>query len=147
MNMYQRILVAVDVSPEAEQVMRKASQLAEMNHARVDVIHVVEPVVVETTFDVTPMIDTELEDNLIKRAQAFIDQQVAELGMTIDEVLIPVGSTKAEIHNAATERGSDLIVLGTHGRHGVSLFLGSTANAVLHGTECDVLAVRIKENQ
>ncbi len=38
---------------------------------------------------------------------------------------------------------ADLIVLGTHGRHGLGLILGSTANGVLHGASCDVLAVRI----
>ena len=35
------------------------------------------------------------------------------------------------------------LVVGSHGRHGLALLLGSTANAVLHGAPCDVLAVRI----
>ncbi len=39
----------------------------------------------------------------------------------------------------------DLIIIGTHGQHGIALLLGSTANAVLHGVSCDVLAVRVKE--
>jgi len=34
------------------------------------------------------------------------------------------------------------VVIGSHGRHGVQLLLGSTANAV-HGASCDVLAVRM----
>jgi universal stress protein A len=38
-----------------------------------------------------------------------------------------------------------LIVVGSHGRHGVRLLLGSTANGILHHAKCDVLAVRIKE--
>ena len=37
----------------------------------------------------------------------------------------------------------DLIVLGTHGQKGVQLLLGATANSVLHGSCCDVLAVRV----
>ena len=37
----------------------------------------------------------------------------------------------------------DLIVVGTHGRHGIGLLLGSTANSVLHGVDRDVLAVRV----
>jgi universal stress protein A len=37
----------------------------------------------------------------------------------------------------------DLVVVGSHGRHGLSLLLGSTANGVLHGAGCDVLAVRV----
>jgi universal stress protein A len=43
----------------------------------------------------------------------------------------------------AVERGADLIVIGSHGRHGLQLLLGSTANGVLHLSECDVLAVRV----
>jgi universal stress protein A len=44
----------------------------------------------------------------------------------------------------AEELDADLIVLGTHGRHGLGLMLGSTANAVLHGAPCDVLAVKVR---
>jgi universal stress protein A len=39
----------------------------------------------------------------------------------------------------------DLIVVGSHGRHGLQLILGSTANAVLHHASVDVIAVRVKE--
>ncbi|HHQ41669.1 MAG TPA: universal stress protein, partial [Chromatiales bacterium] len=38
---------------------------------------------------------------------------------------------------------ADLIVLGSHGRRGLTRLLGSTADAVLHSARCDVLAVRI----
>jgi universal stress protein A len=37
----------------------------------------------------------------------------------------------------------DLIVMGTHGQSGLKLLLGSTANSVLHGAGCDILAVRV----
>ncbi|TNF89176.1 MAG: universal stress protein, partial [Gammaproteobacteria bacterium] len=42
-------------------------------------------------------------------------------------------------------KGADVIVVGSHGRHGLALLLGSTANGVLHGATCDVLAVRVGE--
>lgn len=38
-----------------------------------------------------------------------------------------------------------MIIIGSHGCHGIKLLLGSTANAILHEANCDVLAVRIKE--
>ena len=47
--------------------------------------------------------------------------------------------------NRATEQACDLIVVGSHGRHGLALLLGSTANDVLHGAPCDVLAVHLKK--
>ena len=39
----------------------------------------------------------------------------------------------------------DLIVVGSHGRHGLALLLGSTADAVLHHAKCDVMAVRLQD--
>jgi universal stress protein A len=56
---------------------------------------------------------------------------------------VKIGNPAHEIRDAATELEADLIVVGTHGRHGLGLLLGSTANAVLHGVGCDVLAVRV----
>ncbi|MCV6604433.1 MAG: universal stress protein, partial [Porticoccaceae bacterium] len=50
-----------------------------------------------------------------------------------------------ELHRYAEENQVDLIVVGSHGRHGLALLLGSTANGVIHGAGCDVLAVRIRE--
>jgi universal stress protein A len=54
-----------------------------------------------------------------------------------------VGLVKAEIFSLVDEVAADLIVVGTHGRHGVGLLLGSTATSVIHGTPCDVLSVRV----
>ncbi|MNG25866.1 hypothetical protein D3C84_1107770 [compost metagenome] len=53
------------------------------------------------------------------------------------------GQPRQEIHQLAKENACDLIVVGSHGRHGLALLLGSTANDVLHGAPCDVLAVRL----
>ncbi|MBD3646240.1 MAG: universal stress protein, partial [Pseudomonadales bacterium] len=50
-----------------------------------------------------------------------------------------------EIRAVAEKQDIDRIVLGTHGQHGLQLLLGSTANSVLHGVSCDVLAVRVKD--
>ncbi|BBI51861.1 hypothetical protein HORIV_42820 [Vreelandella olivaria] len=54
-----------------------------------------------------------------------------------------VGMPDTEIHRFAEEHDVDLIVVGSHGRHGFALLLGSTSTGVLHGAQCDVLAVRV----
>jgi universal stress protein A len=54
------------------------------------------------------------------------------------------GAPHIEIQDLIKELGVDLLVIGTHGKHGVQLLLGSVANSVIHGVTCDVLAVRIK---
>ena len=141
--MYKKILLALDMSSEAEHLMMKAKELSQLFNARVDVINVVEPVVVETTFDLTPVVDADLDANLVKRAKGFISHMQSHVGITIDEILVPVGSTRHEIHEAAKSLSSDLIIIGSHGRHGIGLLLGSTANSVLHGAPCDVLSVKI----
>ena len=50
-----------------------------------------------------------------------------------------------EIVRIAEQEHIDLIVVGSHGRHGLALLLGSTANSVLHHAGCDVMAVRLHD--
>jgi universal stress protein A len=66
-----------------------------------------------------------------------------EFGITEHNVFVKIGVAADEIREMANEKNIDLIVIGTHGRSGIKLLLGSTANSVLHGVKQDVLAVRI----
>jgi len=59
---------------------------------------------------------------------------------------IVLGHPAQEMHNLAKQENIDLIVVGSHGRHGLALIFGSTSNSVLHGASCDVLAVRIADS-
>ena len=60
-----------------------------------------------------------------------------------EQVYAPIGSAVDEIHLLSESVKADLIVMGTHGQSGLKLLLGSTANGVLHGVKCDVLAIKI----
>uniref|UniRef100_UPI0035614A7D universal stress protein n=1 Tax=Zhongshania sp. TaxID=1971902 RepID=UPI0035614A7D len=53
------------------------------------------------------------------------------------------GRPDSQIHELAKTLEVDLVIVGSHGRKGLALLLGSTANGVLHGADCDVLAVRV----
>jgi universal stress protein A len=57
---------------------------------------------------------------------------------------LEIGGTGHTILRLAEALGIDLILVGSHGRHGLASLLGSTARTVLNGAKCDVLAVRIK---
>jgi nucleotide-binding universal stress UspA family protein len=60
--------------------------------------------------------------------------------------LIEVGIPAEEIIRVAKERKVDLIVIGTHGRSGVShILMGSVAERVVRRSPCPVLSVRGKE--
>lgn len=70
-----------------------------------------------------------------------VDFDIAEKNQIME-----IGSPKLEIVRIAKEIQADLIVVGSHGRHGLALLLGSTANGVLHHAVCDVLAVRLSDD-
>ena len=67
-------------------------------------------------------------------------------GFSRENVHIRFGRAADVIVDLADEIEADVIVIGSHGRHGVKLLLGSTANAVLHQASCDVLAVRVSSD-
>jgi universal stress protein A len=68
-----------------------------------------------------------------------------QLNVSPEDQHIILGHPAQEMHNMAKNDEVDLIVVGSHGRHGLALIFGSTSNSVLHGASCDVLAVRISE--
>jgi len=141
---YKEILVAVDTSDEAKAVWAKALQMADDADAHLTLLHVVEHMLVESGFELMPTVSIEIEQAIVKRGTSFLQMLSAGIDVSrLRGVVVEVGSIKQHILRVAAERKADLIVIGTHGRHGISLLLGSTANAVLHGAPCDVLCVRI----
>ena len=143
MGTYTNILVALDTSNEAEIVLKKAIEVASKFGAKITLVHVVEPVVMPTNYELMPPIDIDIEQNLVQRAENFIEQLTKDSNLSDTSSVVTIGSPKQEIHRICKDEEIDLVVIGTHGRHGVSLLLGSTASAVLHGTTCDVLTVKI----
>ncbi len=144
MEPYKHILVALDLSNEAQQVAERGQDLAANYGARLSLIHVVEPMIVDNSYDLMTSLPAELDDTLLVRARTFLEKITKQMNLGEVDQIVTLGSTRSEIFRIAQEQGVDLIVIGTHGRHGVGLLLGSTATAILHGTPCDVHAVRIR---
>lgn len=142
MSSYSKILVAIDLTEEAPQVLRKATELARAFDAQVLLAHVIEPVGYAYGGDI-PMDLTELQDQLDKAAREQLAAYGQEYGIPESNQIVSVGRPESEIHHLCEDRGADLCIVGSHGRSGIQLLLGSTANGVLHGTKVDVLAVRI----
>ena len=142
---FKNILVAVDTSLESELIVSKAKDLASKYESNLYVIHVVEPVILESGYELAPALNIDFEQNLVTRGQDFLDALEDKYDMHFVKKIVSVGSTKTEIQNTAMQLGINLIVLGSHGRHGVARLLGSTANAILHGAPCDVMCIRIGE--
>lgn len=144
MGAYTHMLVAVDFSNATETLMQRVLALRQVCGAELSLIHVVEPVVIDPSYDVFPAVPLGLEQEVADKAQLELVRVGERLGVAAERCHVVLGATKNEILRCARDHAVDLIVVGSHGRHGVALLLGSTANAVLHGAPCDVLAVRIK---
>ena len=140
---YSKIIAAVDFSSATEQILNRAQLIAQQNGADLILIHVNEPVLI--AFEGMSGVNVDFEAQLEKYAQEQMQIWGDKYGVDASRRLLRVGSTKHEITKVVEEQDIDLIVIGSHGRSGVALLLGSTANAVLHGSPCDVMAVRIKE--
>lgn len=143
MAAYRKILVAIDLTEEAQQVLDRALDIARNHNATLTLVHVIEPVGYAYGGDI-PMDLTDLQSQLDDKARKELSAYGRENNISPENQLILVGRPEAEVHRVAEEEGADLIVVGSHGRHGIQLLLGSTANGVLHGASCDVLAVRIR---
>ncbi len=144
---YRHILAAVDLAPgEEDPVLGRAAALARQYGARLSLLHVVEYVPpLDLAYDPVVPVGVDIENQLMDRARAELDRRLGWLGVEGAQAFVEAGSPKRETVRFAQENGVDLIVVGTRGRHGLSLLLGSTANGVLHHAPCDVLAVRIHD--
>ncbi|WP_421863879.1 universal stress protein [Motiliproteus sp.] len=141
---YQHILLAIDLTEESGQVADRAVALAKQGETRLSMIHVIEPLSFAYGGDV-PMDLSTIQEQLDEHAQQRLEAFADSLGVPVAQLHVVSGHTESEIHRVAKEIEADLIIVGSHGRHGLSLLLGSTANGVLHGAKCDVLAVRVQD--
>lgn len=144
---YSKILAAIDLTDEADDVIDQAIESAAQNDAELSLMTVVKPITqVYGGFDVGAMSTDvgQIERDAVEQAEASLAQHAKRAKVPAERALVGRGSPAFEIRQAAEQLGADLIIIGTHGRHGLGLLLGSTANGVLHGSPCDVLTVRIK---
>jgi nucleotide-binding universal stress UspA family protein len=144
-NTIKRILVPVDFSAASRAALWRASELASALGATVEVLHVVDlpkPQHMAAEFHV-PMPIEYLKDVRRQTEEHFTEWlATANVPPTVHHE-IGDGKPNAEIVEYARDRGVDLIVMGTHGRGGMShLLLGSVAEKVIRAAPCPVMTVR-----
>ncbi|MBA1377005.1 universal stress protein [Pseudomonas brassicacearum] len=140
---YEHILVAVDLTEECDPVVKRALALCEGRENKLSLVHIVEPMAMAFGGDV-PMDLSQLQQQQFDQAKERLDRLIVKYpALKKENSHLTYGQPRQEIHHLAKEQGCDLIVVGSHGRHGLALLLGSTANDVLHGAPCDVLAVHL----
>lgn len=141
--MYQRILVAVDATPESADVLAAVADLAKPLGAQVRVLHVQTVDVVDGGSAggfVEEESDTEAKKVVTDAVDKLRAAGVAEVEGWAGETL------RSDIPNAvldqAKDYGADVLVLGARRYHGLArLFLGSVSDAIVHRAPCPVLLV------
>ncbi|MDZ7669006.1 MAG: universal stress protein [Gammaproteobacteria bacterium] len=144
---YKHVLAAVDTSEEAREVIERAKALAEEHKAKLSICSVVRPIThVYGGLDMMAysQASVNFEEEALAQARKHIETEADRVQVKADDVHVGIGAPAPQIVDTAETLGADLIVVGSHGKHGLGLLLGSTANGVLHQAGCDVLTVRIQ---
>lgn len=142
---YKNILLALELEPKSDAlIIEKAKEIQKIFNGKLILVHAIEYLLnYGAAYAVIPGVD--VEEMLAKEAQKKLNDVGESLEVDEKNLIVEIGSAKHVILEKAEEKKANLIIIGSHGRHGFRLLLGSTANAVLHGAKCDVLAVRVKE--
>ncbi|MBP0132429.1 MAG: universal stress protein, partial [Nitrosospira sp.] len=130
---YKSILLAVDLSHDDEQVINKAQRIADQYGSRISIIHVLDNIPMpDTAYGTEIPLYEGLNDELLNVKKTRLSQIGEGLGLDSTRVRMVWGLPHQEIIRMAEEESTDLIIVGSHGRHGIALLLGSTASGVLH---------------
>ena len=140
--MYKHVLFATDLTEDTPYLIEKVLTICTFTKAQLSIIHVVEPL---PGYSFAYLGIEDIEGQLVTESKQSMSKLVTRLNIPISNQFVEIGPTKTKILKVAEEVNADLIICGSHGRHGLSLLLGSTANAILHGAKCDVLTVRLPE--
>lgn len=143
----RKILYATDYSRASARALDEAVRLARQNNAELLVVHVMEPVTPYVTGEDfgSAELYMKLEETTKKEAEFSMNKLLDKLQKSKVKAkgLLLKGTPHDQIVSAAKRRNADLIVIGTHGRTGLSkLFMGSVAGKVVSTAGCPVLTVR-----
>ena len=141
--MFRRILCGTDFSDTAEAAWTTACELARTLHAEVILVHVF------IQLPVYPDVGVIEVQRLWEEQRVWIENALTERvhGATVRGLnarfILKTGTAPESIVEAATEAHADLIVIGTHGRTGLTrLVIGSVAERVVRHAPCAVLTVK-----
>ena len=150
--MVRRILVPIDGSPPSRRGLEEAIMLAKDQRARIGLLHVIDESIVTRTFDGTTYMPAGYIDDFMrsltsggKKLLARAEAKVRAGRVKVDTALLEtVGRRVADVIVAQARKWrADVIVLGTHGRGGLSrVVLGSDAELVVRESPVPVLLVR-----
>ncbi|HEV2387742.1 MAG TPA: universal stress protein [Candidatus Acidoferrales bacterium] len=140
-----RILLAIDESKHAEAAVRRLIEQIAPRGCQVRVLTVVQPAALSAPQQMAVGYIPDLRDQ-VREAQALANRaaQTLQAAGFKTEIIVETGDVRERIVDQAAEWEADLILLGSHGRKGLTRFLlGSVAEAVARHAPCSVEIVRI----
>ena len=139
---YKRLLVAIDLGMASDKIAIKAATMARTQQAEIHILHIVEPL--SLTYGADLHLDTSvLQEEINEQAEVHLSHLAESLNIPKQHCHLASGRPEKEFPAVAREISADLIVLGSHGRWGLELLLGTTTDGVVSAADCDVLAVRV----
>lgn len=142
----ERIVVGIDDSEQAALALRWALREGVLRHAVVEVVHAWSPPMSALPFGATLMVtneDAAIDAAAREEVDRLVDAALAEMDRTPPEVMRTVLPGGAATTLVDVAEGADLLVVGSHGRSGLSrLVLGSVALACVNHASCPVVVVR-----
>lgn len=145
MRNYKCILVAMDFHSKSDQALLEKARSLAAKGTKIILVHAIEELtgMVAATYAVAGVQD--IEKQLLDEAGTRLLKLAKKAKLSEKNIVLKLGLARNIILDVAKKTKADLIVIGSHGRHGFRALLGSTASAVLNNAPCDVLAVRVKK--
>lgn len=139
MPTYKHLLLAVDIYENCDALFSEAQRLQNLYQAKLTVVHVMPHIIssMPYAYDFQDAIKAQAHKSMLEFKEKYKLQH--------DEVLLEEGNPKSAVTDIAKKIKADLIICGSHGKHGLELALGSTANGILHLATCDVLTLRLND--
>ena len=138
----ERMLVPVDFSDCSFDALEYGALIARRSNAALKLLHVLEPVSYGLDFTLPQMAQRESSKAAVTKRLSDLVSALTSVGLASDS-LMSGGLPADSILDAARAQSVDVIVMGTHGRRGLShVLFGSVAESVLRRSSCPVLTVR-----
>lgn len=140
--MFRHILLATDLTAASDRAHETAAALAKVLGARLTAVHVCEPPAFAVAGAGASGVD--LVGPCTEEPRVRLDRLLWRLrkASVVAEGVLRVGVPWVHIVTVAAEIGADLVITGTHGRHGIAhAFYGSVAEKVVQESPVPVLAV------
>ncbi|RME80277.1 MAG: universal stress protein [Planctomycetota bacterium] len=139
----QKILAPTDFSETSQKGLEYALKMAKFHEAELILLYVVEPLVTNPLMGHAVQMAAEIEAEMEEQGKIKLEEVSKEWNYDKLRLIVRRGSSYQVILDVAQEENIDLIVIGTHGRSGISHFLlGSTAEKVIRKANCPVLTIR-----